>query len=284
MCVAITEVEARLSSNLLSKFRNLVNWFRKCGGPIIIAFSGGVDSSVVLKVAILALGLNNVIAVTCTSPLQPPEDLEWARKVASSLGVRHVMIEVNVLNDPEFIRNTPDRCYHCKKMLIRSMKEVATRFGAIAVVDGTNASDLKLRRPGYRALLEENVKSPLAEVGVTKDEVRELARALELPNWNRPSMACLATRIPYGEAITLERLRRIAKAERIVKELTGVAQIRVRDHGYIARIEVGRDERWKFFNCEVMDRVARELMKLGYRYVTLDLLGYRSGSMDELLT
>jgi len=148
-------------------------------------------------------------------------------------------------------------------------------------VDGTNSEDLGGRRPGYLALREEGVRSPLAELGFTKSEVRLAAKLLGLPNWDKPSMACLATRIPYGQRITLERLKRIEAAEEAVRALTGARQVRVRDHGDIARIEVGRGERRLLFSEEVMDEVARRLKQLGWRYVALDLEGYRSGSMDE---
>ena len=265
------------------KFRRLIEWFRCCGDPVVVAFSGGVDSSVVLAVAVKALGRENVVAVTVTSPTYPEEDLSLARDVAKFLGVEHVIVETDELSDPNFVRNPPNRCYYCKQHMIKKLIEVARRYGARVIVNGTNLSDSSERRPGVLALREYGVRSPLVEVCLSKDEVREVAKLLGLPNWDKPSMACLASRIPYGSMITVERLRRIALAERIVREFTGVGQVRVRDHDYIARIEVGRYERRRFFSEELMDRVAIELMKLGYKYVTLDLLGYRSGSLDELL-
>ncbi|MDK6028079.1 ATP-dependent sacrificial sulfur transferase LarE [Ignisphaera sp. 4213-co] len=273
-----------LNNELRAKFEKLLNWFRDIGGPVVVAFSGGVDSSVVLAAATLALGKNNVIAVTAVSPTYPEDDLHWAKKIASILDVKHVFVESNELQNPYFVANPPNRCYFCKKSLSKELKDVANKFNAKTIVDGTNFSDLATHRPGYLAFKEEGVRSPLAEVGITKDEARLLAKALGLPNWSKPPMACLASRIPYGEQITVEKLRRVAEAEKIVKNLAGVTIIRVRDHGHIARIEVGRDERRKFFNEELMDRIAQELQKLGYKYVTLDLLGYRSGSMDEVLS
>jgi uncharacterized protein len=268
---------------LKEKFNKLIEWFKRVEGPIIVSFSGGVDSSVVLTTAILALGRENIIAVTAVSPTYPEEDLYWAREIASLLNVKHIFVESDELKDQNFIVNPFNRCYYCKKSLAKLLLNIARKFNAKTLVDGTNASDLNTHRPGYLAFKEEGVRSPLAEVGITKDEVRLLAKALGLPNWDKPPMACLASRIPYGEVITVEKLKRIAKAEEIVKKLTGVSLVRVRDHGYIARIEVYPNERRKFFNEKLMDSIVLELQKLGYKYVTLDLLGYRSGSLDELL-
>jgi uncharacterized protein len=277
------EVLGKLHLGTKEKFLKLIDWFKSVESPVLVAFSGGVDSSVVLTVASLALGRSSVLAITATSPIHHEEDLAWAKRVAELLGVTHILVESHELEDPNFISNPPNRCYFCKKSLAKELSKVAERFGAKTVVDGTNASDLSGYRPGLLAFVEAGVRSPLAEVGITKDEAREIARALSLPNWDRPSMSCLATRIPYGEPIDVEKLKRVAEAEKIVKALTGVSVVRVRDHGYIARIEVSRDERKKLFNDSTMDRVAEELRKLGYKYVTLDLHGYRSGSLDELL-
>ena len=277
------EVLEKLHLGTKEKFLKLIDWFKSVESPVLVAFSGGVDSSVVLTVASLALGRSSVVAVTATSPIHHEEDVLWAKRVAELLGVTHILVESRELKDPNFISNPPNRCYFCKKSLAEELSKVAERFGAKTVVDGTNASDLSGYRPGLLAFVEAGVRSPLAEVGITKDEAREIARALSLPNWDRPSMSCLATRIPYGVPIDVEKLKRVAEAEKIVKALTGVSVVRVRDHGYIARIEVGRDERKKLFNDSTMDRVAEELRKLGYKYVTLDLHGYRSGSLDELL-
>jgi uncharacterized protein len=277
------EVLEKLHLGTKEKFLKLIDWFKSVESPVLVAFSGGVDSSVVLTVASLALGRSSVLAITATSPIHHEEDLAWAKRVAELLGVTHILVESHELEDPNFISNPPNRCYFCKKSLAKELSKVAERFGAKTVVDGTNASDLSGYRPGLLAFVEAGVRSPLAEVGITKDEAREIARALSLPNWDRPSMSCLATRIPYGEPIDVEKLKRVAEAEKIVKALTGVSVVRVRDHGYIARIEVGRDERKKLFNDSTMDIVAEELWKLGYKYVTLDLHGYRSGSLDELL-
>ncbi len=282
--ISIPEIKSKLNKELRDKFEKLIKWYKSKGGPVVVAFSGGVDSSLALATAALALGSDKVIAVTAISPTYPTEDLQWAKRIARMLNVKHILIETNELADPNFVKNSPERCYFCKKSLINQLAKVAEKYNARAIIDGTNASDLIGHRPGFLALKEAGVHSPLAEAGITKDEVRLLAKALGLPNWNKPSMACLASRIPYGETITAERLQRIAKAEKIIKELTGVHQLRVRDHGYIARIEVGRDERRKFFDEELMDKVAQALIRLGYKFVTLDLLGYRSGSLDTLLT
>jgi len=265
------------------KLARLEEWFKAVGGPVVVAFSGGVDSSVVLAAAARALGPSRVYAVTADSPIHPRSELEWAKRVAALLGVNHVIITTSELEDENFASNPPLRCYYCKKAMVRQLKSVAERVGAKVVVDGTNSEDLGGRRPGYLALREEGVRSPLAELGFTKSEVRRAAKLLGLPNWDKPPMACLATRIPYGQRITLERLKRIEAAEEAVRALTGARQVRVRDHGDIARIEVGRGERRLLFSEEVMDEVARRLKQLGWRYVALDLEGYRSGSMDEVL-
>uniref|UniRef100_A0A7C5TJS5 ATP-dependent sacrificial sulfur transferase LarE n=1 Tax=Ignisphaera aggregans TaxID=334771 RepID=A0A7C5TJS5_9CREN len=271
------------SDEVREKFSKLIEWYRSVGGPVIVSYSGGVDSSVVLATAVFALGSNNVVAVTAISPTYPEEDFLWAKKIAEMFNVEHILVESSELSDPNFVANPPNRCYFCKKSLVKELLKVAEKYRAKAIVDGTNASDISSHRPGYLAFRESGVRSPLAEIGFTKEEVRVLAKALNLPNWDKPPMACLASRIPYGEQITIEKLNRIAKAESIVKKLTGVALVRVRDHGYIARIEVARNERGKFFSEDIMDKIAEELQKLGYRYVALDLYGYRSGSLDELL-
>jgi uncharacterized protein len=265
------------------KLAKLEEWFKAIGGPVVVAFSGGVDSSVVLAAAARALGLSRVYAVTADSPTYSRTELEWAKRVAGLLGVNHVIIGTNELDDENFASNPPIRCYYCKKELAQRLKEVAERVGAKVIVDGTNSEDLGGHRPGYLAFKEESVRSPLAELGFTKSDIRQVARLLGLPNWDKPSMACLASRIPYGQRITLERLKRIEAAEEAVRALTGARQVRVRDHGDIARIEVGRGDRRLFFSEEVMDEVARRLKQLGWRYVALDLEGYRSGSMDEVL-
>lgn len=265
------------------KLERLVEWFRALGGPVVVAFSGGVDSSLVLAAAAKALGSSGVYAATVESPLHPASELREAREVASLIGVNHVVITGDELENEEFVSNPPNRCYICKRGMVAKLRELAASVGAVAIVDGTNLEDLGERRPGILALREGGVRSPLAELGFTKRDVREAARALGLPNWDKPSSACLASRIPYGVRITVERLSRIERAEELVKSLAGVRIVRVRDHGEVARIEVGKGERGLLFSEEVMDSLARELKALGWSYVALDLEGYRAGSLDEAL-
>ncbi|MEM3943552.1 MAG: ATP-dependent sacrificial sulfur transferase LarE [Thermofilaceae archaeon] len=266
-----------------NKLERLIEWFKELGGPVVVAFSGGVDSSLVLKAAAEALGPSQVYAVTVESPLHPASEIRVAREVASRLGVNHVVVRGDELEDDNVVSNPPNRCYYCKKRIVAKMKEVAARVGAVAIVDGTNAEDLMGHRPGLKALREEGVRSPLLELGFTKSEVRAAARALGLPNWDKPSAACLASRIPYGVRITVDKLSRIERAEELVRAITGARVVRVRDHGDVARIEVGREERKLLFSEDIMDALARELKSLGWRYVALDLEGYRTGSMDEVL-
>ncbi|MFQ6085682.1 MAG: ATP-dependent sacrificial sulfur transferase LarE [Candidatus Bathyarchaeia archaeon] len=247
---------------------------------ILVALSGGVDSSVVAALAKIAVG-DKALAVTTSSLLLPPGEIENAKRIAREIGIRHVIVEANELSNRGFVANPTDRCYYCKKELIGQLREIAEREGLETIVEGTNAEDLKSHRPGAKALEEEAVNSPLAEAGLNKAQVREIASYLGLSVAEKPSMACLASRIPYGDKITEGKLRRIGRAEEIVRDLTEVRQLRVRDHGTIARIEVGREERRRLFDVKLLDRIVKELKYLGYRYVTMDVEGYRTGSMNE---
>lgn len=276
------ELDAERSSRSQTLLRGLIEWFKDKNG-VLVAFSGGVDSTLVTYVAYKVLG-DRVLAVTADSVSLPPGELEEAVRLAKSIGVRHEVVKVDELADPRFVENPPDRCYYCKRVLLSVLKDIAVREGLEMIVDGSNADDYCDFRPGLRALKELGVRSPLAELGFAKKDVREVSRLLGLPTADKPSMACLASRFPYGTAITHERLRRVSEAESFIRRLTGVKQLRVRDHGSIARIEVGRDERRLMFNEEILDAIWSKLRSLGYTYITLDLYGYRSGSLNELLS
>ncbi|MFZ2411506.1 MAG: ATP-dependent sacrificial sulfur transferase LarE [Candidatus Methanoperedens sp.] len=248
-------------------------------GSVLVAFSGGVDSSVLSALAYGALG-NNAIAVTADSQTLAPGELECAKEVAREIGIRHVVIYYDELGEPEFAKNPVDRCYYCKKGLFRELKKIAAQYGMKNIVDGTNISELKAHRPGHRAVVEEGVYNPFVEFKVTKEEIREIARRLGLSVANKPSMACLSSRFPYGQAITTEGLKRVGYAEDFLRK-NGFEVVRVRDHAGIARIEIMPDEIARFM--EMREAVVSELKRLGFSYVTFDLMGFRSGSMDEVL-
>jgi uncharacterized protein len=245
---------------------------------VIIAFSGGVDSSVVSAICRDVLG-ENAVAITATSPTYPPEELEVAKKVTAELGIKHIVIETNEFDDPNFNANPADRCYYCKLKLCKKLRDMADELGIKNIVDGTNADDFNDYRPGIRAAKEHGVLSPLAMAKITKSEVRAIAEKLGLSVAHKAANPCLASRIPFGTPITIERLQRIARAEKFIRE-RGFEQVRVRDHGDIARIEVGARERPKLFDVALLDTINRELTSLGYRFVTLDAAGYRQGSLN----
>lgn len=248
-------------------------------GSALVAFSGGVDSSVLAALAYRALG-NRAVAVTADSPTLAPGELECAKKVAKEIGIEHIIITYDELNEPEFAKNPADRCYYCKKGLVRELMKLAEERGINTIIEGTNLSDLKGHRPGRRAVTEGGIYNPFIEFGVAKEEVREMARELGLSVTDKPSMACLSSRIPYGQAITHEALERVGKAEAYLQSL-GFNVVRVRDHNGIARIEIMPDEMARFLGMR--EAVASRLKKLGFSYITLDLMGFRSGSMDEIL-
>jgi len=247
----------------------------------VIAFSGGVDSVTLAALAYQTLG-RNALAVTAGSAGLPRRELEAAIHTAREIGIDHRVVQFDELNEPGFAENTPDRCYYCKKGLLRTLAEVADEVGSNVILDGTNASEIRGHRPGWQAIIEagERVFTPFTEYGVTKEEVREIARALGLSVADKPSNACLSTRFPYGQPITREGVARIESAEdQLISQ--GFTRIRVRDHGGIARIEVMPSEFATVL--KERERIAACLKKLGFNYVTLDIEGFRSGSMDEVL-
>lgn len=257
--------------------REIISSF--CGA--VVAFSGGVDSTLVLKIAAEVMG-ERVLAATVHSPLSPPGELERARELAAFLGVRHVVVPGRVLNDPAFRGNPPERCYICKRHVYAFLGELAARSGAEAVLDGANAEDAGDFRPGLQAAREMGVRSPLLEAGLTKDEIRALAREAGLPNWGRPAQPCLATRIPYGELITEEKLERIARAEEFLAGL-GFSLVRVRHHGGLARLELSPQEMNRLSDSRLREEINKTLKDYGFFYVTVDLAGFQSGSLNALL-
>lgn len=258
----------------------LIAYFKSFKGAVV-AFSGGVDSSVVAAAAYKALG-DKAICVTVASEFLPDSELRLASSVAGAIGIRHEILRVSVLEDEKVVSNPPDRCYHCKSGDFGAVSKIAKKFGIADVFDGTNADDPKGRRPGLKALGELGVKSPLLELGIGKLEVREVARELGLPNCEKPSSPCLASRFPYGMRITKEDLERVREAEEYLLKL-GFTQLRVRHHGTLARIELTAKE-LPLLNAPVLrEKVVAKLTSLGYNYVALDLQGFRSGSMDEAL-
>ncbi len=253
----------------------------KSMGRVLVAYSGGVDSAFLLKAAVDELGANT-LAVTADSPTIPRMELEAAASLARQLGAKHLVVKTDEMANPAFIENTADRCYHCKTTLFSTLTNLANEKGFGCVLEGSNVSDLADYRPGMKAVKQFNVRSPLREVGLTKDEIRLLSRQAGLPVWDKPAAPCLSSRIPYGSPITLERLHRIEAAEGFVRQL-GFPILRVRDHGQVARIEVPSVDITKLLDPDVAAQIQERLKLLGFQYVTIDMAGFRSGSMNEVL-
>lgn len=251
-------------------------------GSLLVAFSGGCDSTFLLKVARDVLG-DRAMAVTARSETYPYREYEEAFHLAQDIGVRHLAIETSELSIEGFSSNPPDRCYFCKGELFQELLAVAAEHGMRYVADGASLDDASDHRPGMRAARELGIVSPLKEAGMTKDDIRELSRMLGLPTWDKPSFACLASRFPYGEEITSEKLTMVEQAEEFLRGL-GFRQVRVRHHDKMARIEVSESDMDRFLEGCVRERVAAKLKEIGYTYVSLDLQGYRSGSMNEVLS
>lgn len=267
--------------SLEMKYDDLKENLRKMGS-VVIAFSGGVDSTFLLKTAANVLG-DKVIAVTARSSTYPEREFNEAKSYAEQLNIKHIVIISEELEIDGFSKNPKNRCYYCKKELFSKIREIANENGMNFVLDGANLDDIGDFRPGMVAAREIGVVSPLKEAKLTKDDIRELSKRENISTWNKPSFACLASRVPYNNEITKEKLGMIEKAEQFMLDL-GFKQVRVRHHGNIARIEVYPSEREKFFSLDIMDKVAAELNKIGFAYVTLDMAGYRTGSMNEVLS
>jgi len=246
----------------------------------VLAYSGGVDSSLLLRAASEVMG--QLIAVTAVSETYPQGELEAAQAFVRSLGVTHRIIHTRELDNEQFAQNPPERCFHCKTELFQKLAHLASTEGIPFILDGSNTDDLNDHRPGRRAAEAYSVRSPLIEAGINKAEVRRLAELLSLPQWDKPSLACLSSRIPYGTRITRDILDRVQRAENCLHGL-GFRQVRVRHHGDTARIELDKNVFSQLLTGDVADRVTAQLKELGYTYVSLDLAGYRTGSMNESL-
>ena len=265
----MTTTEQKLAK-LQTIFRDL--------GEVVIAFSGGVDSSYLLSVAVDELG-DRSLGATALSPTFAVAEADDARQVATFLNARHELFDTDQLELPGFVENDGRRCYFCRVDMFTGIKEIASSHGIRWVVDGTLVDDLGDVRPGLKARDEEGVRSPFVEAGLTKEEVRALARARGLPNWDKPSESCLASRIPLGVPVSFDLLDKIGRAEAVLHEF-GFRQVRVRHHGAIARIEVDQDEISRLLDPEIREPVMERIRRIGYSFVTVDLAGYRTGSLN----
>ncbi len=247
-------------------------------GGVVVAFSGGVDSTYLLKKTIDVLGKDKVLAVTADSETYPKRELDEAKKLAKEIGARHIVMHTSELAIENFSNNPPNRCYYCKKELFSTLTKIAKEEGLSWVLDGSNFDDLSDHRPGSQAAAELGVRSPLKEAAMTKDDIRKSSKALGLSTWSKPAFACLSSRFPYGQEITEDKLKQVAAAEDCLREL-GFTQMRVRHHGSVARIEVLPEEREKAL--QHAEKIQGAFKKAGFNYAALDIMGYRQGSMNE---
>jgi uncharacterized protein len=261
----------------LQALKELLTRYNSC----IVAFSGGVDSSLLYKAAVDVLG-DRVLAVTADSETYTPNELEQAKKLAVKLNANFQVIKTSELNNPAFTKNPPNRCYFCKQELYGKLLAIAKEKGYAYVLDGANADDTSDFRPGMMAAKELGIQSPLKEAGLNKEDIRTLARRIGLTNWDKPSFACLSSRFPYGHTITPHKLDQVAKAEELLRKL-GFKQFRVRHHGDIARLEVELADLPRLMEEPLRQTIVNTLREIGFPYVTVDLAGFRSGSMNEVL-
>lgn len=260
------------------KYIDLINYLKNLE-RVVLAFSGGVDSTFLLRAAKEALG-DNMKAVTVLSPYIPKWEVAEAKQLAEELGIEHEIIQVPIIDE---IKNNPEnRCYLCKKAVFNIIGDIAEKQGYNYVIDGTNLDDIGDYRPGLKALKELEIKSPLLECQLTKEKIRSLSKQLGLKTWDKPSYACLLTRIPYGNELKVEDFEKIEEAEKYMMKI-GFRAVRVRCHGDLARIEVNRDDRIKLTNEKTMDDISSKFKEFGFKYVTLDLQGYRVGSLNEVM-
>ncbi len=268
------ELEAKIEA-LSTHLKELEN--------VAVAFSGGSDSSLLLAMSLRALGAERVLAITADSPTLPRQELEEARTLAAELGAQFATVATAELADDHFANNPPDRCYYCKRELFERMRALAGQRGFRHLAYGATATDLGDYRPGMRAAREAGAVAPLLEAGFSKADVRELSRRLGLRTWDKPAMACLSSRFPYGTRITPEKLTRVEQAEAFLRYELGFREVRVRDHSEIARLEVAPAEFARLLEATLREQVLAWLKDLGYAYVALDLAGFRSGSMNDAL-
>ncbi|MDE1872903.1 MAG: ATP-dependent sacrificial sulfur transferase LarE [Thaumarchaeota archaeon] len=264
----------------MNKLEQLIRWFDG-KGKILVALSGGVDSALVAYAAYRALGGLSV-AVTADYKTLSQEELGSAKKICSEIGIRHIIIEYNELDNPDFVKNDKNRCFHCRTQLATYLTKIAKREGIHIIVDGTNLDDLGEYRPGIAALRENGIQSPLVEIGFAKTEIRDFSREAGLSVYDKPSNSCLASRIPWGHKVTAEKLARIEKSENIVKQLFGVKQVRVRDLGKEARIEVGQNELHLISDLQKISILNEYLKEIGFESMLIDKEGYRSGKLNVI--
>jgi pyridinium-3,5-biscarboxylic acid mononucleotide sulfurtransferase len=286
--MSINSIKSEEDSNQ-SKYYLLINWFKSRNCKVLVALSGGVDSALVTLAARQALGKEKVLAITANYQTLANEELETAKKVAKEIDVIHLLLEYNELDNPNFTKNDDLRCFHCRNELAINLLKLAKEKNITLIVDGTNLDDLDDDRPGLVALHSNGIKSPLLEIGLGKKEVRHFAKINNLSVHDKPSNSCLASRVPHGTEINSIKLKRIERCEIIIKRLSDVRQVRVRDHDTIARIEVEKSEIIKLYDLDKIDKIVFEIKELGFKHVTLDLEGYgkkdtRKQNENEIIT